>query len=75
MRKYHTVQKEEQELEAVVCDCCGKKIAAKNGIATEDFLHIRKEWGYFSRKDGDIDEFDICEDCFERWVQGFTCHK
>lgn len=75
MEKYRQIVRETKELETVICDCCGKEIAVKNGMATEDFLHIHKEWGYFSQRDGETDEFDICEDCFSAWTQGFVHGK
>ena len=37
----------------------------------EEFLHVEKEWGYFSGKDGEIQEFDICEACYDQWVKSF----
>ena len=29
----------------------------------EDYLHVKKEWGYFSKNDGKVWEFNICEEC------------
>lgn len=34
----------------------------------EDYLLIRKEWGYFSRKDGKRYTIRMCEECFDRFV-------
>lgn len=55
----------------VICNCCKKVIREKDGIPREEFLHVEKEWGYFSGKDGERQEFDICEACYDKWVKGF----
>ena len=47
----------------VICNKCGKQLLEENGVMKEDFLCVKKEWGYFSRMDGKIWEFNICEDC------------
>ena len=33
---------------------------------------MKKKWGYFSKKDLEIHEFVICEDCYDVMVAGFT---
>lgn len=49
-----------------ICHCCGKKIEGA------DYLHIEKVWGYFSKdKDGQKHQIDLCEECYDNWVQGF----
>lgn len=55
----------------IICNCCGKEIAVKNEVPQEDFLHIKKQWGYFSKKDGSLQEMYACEDCFENWTKQF----
>ena len=51
----------------IICDCCKKSIdTAKN-----DFIHIEKEWGYFSHKDGEKQEVDLCEKCWDKITEGF----
>lgn len=56
------------------CNCCGKEIRMKQdtGIALEDFVAIDKIWGYFSEKDGIRQKMNICEACFDGWVQSFA---
>lgn len=54
----------------IVCDSCGKEITEK-----EDHLHLEKTWGYFSRKDGENHQWDICEDCYDKWVADFGKKK
>ena len=37
----------------------------------EDYISIKKEWGYFSNKDGQIHIFHICESCYDTWTGQF----
>lgn len=55
----------------VICNCCGREIPQVQEGIWEDFLHIKKEWGYFSGKDGKLQEFCVCEECYERWISQF----
>lgn len=54
-----------------ICNSCGKEIIIRNRIAQEDYLYIKKEWGYFSEKDGVIHEFNLCEKCYDNIVKTF----
>lgn len=45
------------------CNLCGKMLALRNGITCEDYVYVRKEWGYFSQKDGKTQIFRLCEEC------------
>ena len=71
MRQYHTELRETKELEKIICNKCGKEIVVARGIPQKDVLEIEKQWGYFSEKDGQTDCFDICEDCYEEWIESF----
>ena len=55
-----------------VCHACGRELIEKDGILQEDALFVRKDWGYFSKKDLQIHEFVICEECYDKWVKGFV---
>ena len=57
------------------CSCCGKEFTVnetEKTILEKEFLHVRKQWGYFSNKDGIIHEFDVCEECYDRWLENFV---
>jgi len=54
-----------------VCHVCGRELIEKNGILQEDALIVRKDWGYFSKKDLQIHEFIVCEACYDEWIGGF----
>ncbi len=68
MRKY----KCNGELETVICNGCGKKLAVRNGIVLEGVLHIDHVWDFFSEKDGEIHHLDLCEECCDRMMQEFV---
>jgi len=57
--------------DCIYCNCCGKVILTGTGCRMEDYFHMEKTWGYFSRKDGVIQSADICEDCMDRWMREF----
>ena len=71
MRQYHRIVKETQELDTIVCNCCGKRIPVIKGVPAEDVLEVEKRWGFHSRKDNQVDHFDLCEDCYDELVSGF----
>ena len=67
MRKY----KCNGEVETVICNCCGKKLAVREGIVREGVLRVDHAWHYFSEKDGEVHHFDICEECYDQLVRTF----
>ncbi len=38
----------------IICNCCKKMIQEGDAIPRKEYLHVEKEWGYFSDKDGGI---------------------
>lgn len=54
------------------CNQCGRELKIENGILKEDCLQVKKEWGYFSQKDLQIDEICLCESCYDKWIAGFV---
>lgn len=67
MRKYR-----EQSATVVTCNQCGRVIPVKGAIVQEDVLRVEKDWGYFSRKDGARHRWDLCEECYDKLIQGFA---
>ena len=67
MRKYTSGG----QLEAVVCNCCGKKFIVVDGIVREGVLSINHAWDFFSEKDGEIHHFDLCEPCYDAVISEF----
>ena len=67
MREYKISLQEEMVLSKVICNGCGKEIS----LASEDHFHGEKTWGYFSKKDGRADCFDLCEHCYDKLTDSF----
>ena len=70
MRKYE--KKETGTLTELYCNRCGKKLHVENGIAMEGVLPVDIAWGYFSQKDTQRHQFDLCEDCYDEIIRGFA---
>ena len=49
----------------IYCNVCGKKLFVEKGILKEDAFEAKKQWGYFSKKDGMLHSFVICEKCYD----------
>lgn len=67
MRKYSEIN----HLEYAVCNCCKKKLNVQNGIIAEGVFSVEYAFGYFSNKDEEIHKFDLCEDCYDKWIKSF----
>lgn len=65
---------EKQRLIKVICNGCGEETLAENYIIKKDFLSVKKDWGYFSERDGETDQWDLCERCYEKVVDSFRIH-
>ena len=50
---------------------CGKIIAVKHGMPMEGVLQVQQVWEYMSGKDGEVDSFDLCEECYDRMTEQF----
>ena len=69
MRKYN---KNTNELEAAVCNCCGKSMKIQNGMLLEGICLGRHDVGVLFRKDLEKHEFDLCEECYDRITLSFA---
>lgn len=67
MRKYD----EKHTLLEATCNCCKKSLKIQNGIITEGVFSVEYAFGYFSRKDEEIHKFDLCETCYDEWINTF----
>lgn len=57
--------------QSICCNSCGKVLKVENGILLEDAFEATKEWGYFSKRDMEIHQFNLCEECYEKMVSQF----
>ena len=55
----------------VFCNCCGKEMNVENEIVKEGIFSIKYQFGYFSKKDGQVHEFDMCEECYDKMIAEF----
>ena len=66
-----TARKIESGNHPIYCNSCGKTIKAENGILKEDAFEAQKEWGYFSRRDMEVHQFNLCEECYDKIISEF----
>ncbi len=59
-------------MKQIRCNKCGKIIPERNDILLEDVFEGKKEWGYFSQKDLQVETFYLCEACYERMTKDFV---
>lgn len=71
MRQYKKIKAQIQVIEKMYCNKCGKEIQIENEIVKEGVFSSTTTWGYFSEKDGDKHEFDICEKCYDEFLESF----
>ncbi len=71
MRVYRNTATTEQQISEVICNRCGKHLKVEEGILREGCFQTEYNFDYFSKKDGFSYHFDICEDCFDAWVEQF----
>jgi len=65
------IYSEQQELTDVVCNMCKKHLKVEKGIIREGYSSIEQPFGYFSKKDGIIEKFDLCEACYDAFTEQF----
>lgn len=70
MKKY--TEQSDMSLLQVVCNKCGRQLKVENGILKEGCFSGNAVFGYFSRKDGTRQCFDLCEDCYDAMVKDFA---
>lgn len=59
-------------LEGIVCNGCGRRLRMENGSLREACVSVDHLFGYFSRRDGIRHRFDLCEDCYQKLIEGFA---
>ena len=69
MRKYEDGQ--DRKLVRAVCNKCGRVLKVENGYLKEGCFSADAAFGYFSRKDGTVHCFDLCEDCYDEMISQF----
>lgn len=70
MRVY--TDKTKTELKQVICNCCRKNLLVENGFLKEECIRVEHDFGFFGTKDGLCHSFDLCEDCYQKLIEGFS---
>ena len=55
----------------ISCNVCGKTTSIEKGVLKADMFEATKEWGYFSKYDLEVHKFNICEECYDSFIQTF----
>jgi len=55
--------KEIDIIEDIICDCCGKSCKKDNNNI--EYLSLKSNWGFYSKKDLQQWTAQICEDCVD----------
>ena len=58
MKKYN----KNGQLETLICNGCGKKLAVSQGIIREGAISIDHVWDH---------HFDLCEECYDQMINRF----
>ena len=52
----------EKYVDSITCNSCGKTINTE----LEDWQSFQWSWGYYSKRDDTLEQFDMCEDCCDK---------
>lgn len=52
----------------IFCDICGKDCRKNREDYDGEYAVLQATWGYFSGKDGDQYNVDLCENCFDKTI-------
>lgn len=69
MREYKNT--EAKVLDRIICNGCGRIVTVKHGMPMEGVFQARQVWEYMSEKDGEVDSFDLCEECYDKMTEQF----
>lgn len=59
------------EQNQIFCNVCGVALSFDITDFGQEYVFIQKEWGYFSKKDGERHTIRLCEQCYDKWVSSF----
>ncbi len=60
-----------KQVKYILCNKCGKKINFKHKFKRQDYLDVKKNWGYHSDYDGQVHSFQICRECYKELINSF----
>ena len=56
----------------IFCNQCGKELQQQEDMVREGYFSADVVFGYFSNKDGKRHSFDLCEECYDKMIEGFA---
>ena len=59
------------EVTKILCNNCGHRTDFR---ILKEHVSVEVSWGYYSKKDGEKHEFDLCESCYDKMIENFK-HK
>lgn len=68
---FDNFKKNDTGLASVICNSCKKELRVENGILKDECIHVSHVFGYFSERDGEIQSFDLCEECYNKMIAKF----
>jgi len=71
MRGFSETSFDNETLEKIYCNLCGRQITRNCFGYLEDHLSVTKTWGYGPPADGETHSFDICYDCYDKVSEQF----
>lgn len=75
MQKLEKIKIQYDSAVSLTCNKCGKNVERVNKedhIFEEEFFEVKQKWGYFSKeKDGTMESWDICQDCYDEFIKTF----
>lgn len=64
-------RKRSSKVNELICNVCGIKIVMEHGVFKADMFEAKKEWGYFSKYDLEVHQFNMCEECYDKFIASF----
>lgn len=71
MIKYKKVQKEDIEIEDIICNKCGKSMNTECGFIGLEDAKVRGHYSSTNLKDYHTYSFSLCEECLEQLFNTF----
>jgi len=67
MKTFELKRKKVEELKDIICDSCGKSCLIDTGLKFKnfEFMELKAEWRFGSKKDGEEWNAHLCEKCVD----------
>ena len=71
MKVYRKTTSTERKVQRIFCNQCGRPMKIENGIVREGIFSAEVSVAYFSKNAGIRQEFDLCEEGYDRMIRQF----